>query len=759
MKLDTSERSVETSGFLEEKAFSIEANGKAFRILIDKMYSSIHTAIVRELMTNAWDAHVLAGNPKPFEIHIPTVFEPYFAIRDFGCAMTHDDVMNVYSNVFDSTKDHRDDQVGAWGLGSKTPFGYTDTFSVQVWLDDKHRVYSVFIDARGIPKIALALEEENDGAADGVEIKFPVAPKDAGIFCAALKTVSIGFDVKPIFSSQLDIPEFEILRSGKGWNTFKYKQGNTWLKQPLAKIGCVLYPIDFNTVVQSIASTGVNNIDFIALLSDPKGFRASAMIIDFPIGSLEITANRESLYYSEKTVKTIIDRFDNVIDDIRTDFKAGLKGSTLYEANMHALEVCHAFDDISPVVARYLRKYAETLKFKTRRLLRTVGIHHRSILVDGGTDDKGLAFKISVPKNYKTIQLTHYAGDKFVKRPGVQWNAWEDTSWRPTPTLFYVELKQKGDKWVPYAAKRIKHDRRELHKHTSHDLVWIRTPSLTDYAFLKAMAAFGQPTYKLVHDLPKPPGNVTRHAIAMRYWDIRRGNWQPLGNYDVTKHAGYYVMLTNNIGESFTRFSFMDLLNELIKRKAMRPLGPTELIIGVPKSRKGELNKSKNWVPLKQALVDGYKKTLDIKEASIKFSVDGVKIDALARSRLGKFKTALMSYSFDADSIFVQAAKAYDRLDKIEDRSKQFKEIWQRNFILDFDDRKALELEYTALTQGDPQLIQELVGIKVAIDRFAKFYPLLSDNFNTKHIHYAEYIEALDKLDKFRQDAKNSVKG
>ena len=111
------------SGAQESARLQIEANGKAFKELISGIYSDKTYAIARELIANAWDAHVLAGNENtPFDLHLPTVFDPTFSIRDYGTSMDHNTVMTLYRTLFRSTKDDPNSPdsnkfVGKFGLG------------------------------------------------------------------------------------------------------------------------------------------------------------------------------------------------------------------------------------------------------------------------------------------------------------------------------------------------------------------------------------------------------------------------------------------------------------------------------------------------------------------------------------------------------------------------------------------------------------------------------------------------------------------
>lgn len=92
-------------GFGETANFTIAASGKAFKGLIDGLYSRKIEAAIRELATNAFDSHKAARSIAPFEVHLPTALQPTFWIRDYGVGMSHALMMRRYTTLFDSTKD------------------------------------------------------------------------------------------------------------------------------------------------------------------------------------------------------------------------------------------------------------------------------------------------------------------------------------------------------------------------------------------------------------------------------------------------------------------------------------------------------------------------------------------------------------------------------------------------------------------------------------------------------------------------------
>ena len=181
----------------ETKTFTLKANAKAFRLLIDGLYSDKIKAPIRELATNAYDAHLEAGVPEtPFEIHLPSLLDLTFQVRDFGLSMSHDQVMNLYTTMFGSTKDQSNEQVGGFGIGSKSPFAYTDTFSVTCYSGTERRDYFAHLGTDGVPALTH-LETSPCSEPRGTRVSMPVNQHDRWDFRTRWMTLREGIEAKP----------------------------------------------------------------------------------------------------------------------------------------------------------------------------------------------------------------------------------------------------------------------------------------------------------------------------------------------------------------------------------------------------------------------------------------------------------------------------------------------------------------------------------------------------------------------------------
>ena len=183
MIVDDKKADIITSGKITESFFTVKQENLAhiFSILRNSLYSDKAGAIIREYSTNAMDAHVQAGiQSKPISINCPTRFSPTLIIRDYGFGLSEFDIYNVFSSYGESTKRNTNDQVGMMGLGSKSAFCYTNTFTIVSHYEGVKKSYLAYIDETNIGKVMMVNEEPTSET--GLEIQVPVKTYECYLF-------------------------------------------------------------------------------------------------------------------------------------------------------------------------------------------------------------------------------------------------------------------------------------------------------------------------------------------------------------------------------------------------------------------------------------------------------------------------------------------------------------------------------------------------------------------------------------------------
>jgi len=296
MKLDVEVNEITLSNVITTGEFRIRNSAKAFKILSDGLYSNKIRAIIRELSCNAVDSHVAAGKADiPFEVHLPCMLEPWFAVKDFGTGLTGDQVTNIYTTYFESTKTDSNDFIGALGLGSKSPFSYTENFTVIAIKDGTKRIYSAFISEMGVPSIAEMSTELTDEG-NGVEVKFSVTDRfDYNSFHHEAENVFMWFKNKPTITGvnfQHKTPTYKEKDIVPGVHVTGSTDRYEYPSKSTAVMGNIAYSLD--------------------KISEPEkhfGKLASllecGLIIEFNIGELDFAASREELSIVPLTVNNI----------------------------------------------------------------------------------------------------------------------------------------------------------------------------------------------------------------------------------------------------------------------------------------------------------------------------------------------------------------------------------------------------------------------------------------------------------------------
>lgn len=316
MKMNTSVQTVERSGIQRESTFAIRASAKAFEILSSGLYKDPILAVIRELSCNAYDAHVVSGKRDvPFEIHLPNALEPYFSVKDDGIGLSDKDIQGVvnadgiregglYTTYFDSTKTDSNDEIGAFGLGSKSPYSYSEMFTVISRHGGWKRTYTMYLNEERLPGVAL-MAEEKTAEQPGLEVRFDVKERDYWAFRDKAASVLRFFKTKPTVKGVSNFRFEELPKgqfSGDGWMVYGKDQYTNGMFT--AVMGQVPYRVDIDKLVDYLPTSVL------------KFIRTINIVTFFEIGDLEIPPDREEVRYDERTIRALVAR----VTDIRRLF-------------------------------------------------------------------------------------------------------------------------------------------------------------------------------------------------------------------------------------------------------------------------------------------------------------------------------------------------------------------------------------------------------------------------------------------------------
>lgn len=302
--------------------FKVATNAKMFEILFSGIYQHKIAAIVREICTNAYDSHIDAGKKHvPFRVTLPNSLHPYFEVEDFGIGMDVETAINVFCVMGESTKAESNEGVGAWGLGSKTPFAYTSQFTIRMRKDGMERTAIAYLDASGGPRMDFISAVKWDGE-NGLTVTVPVREEDIDRFCREASFYLSFYDVAPEVIAPHYMPSYEISNIDPNAKYFFASRTNdTGYNAALecSDLYVLSGPVPYAVSISGLFQHETNRNSLMEIIRRLCS-RSRPLFIKTSIGDVEPSTSRESLQLTEATVKFLTGRLKEIIEDIKRDF-------------------------------------------------------------------------------------------------------------------------------------------------------------------------------------------------------------------------------------------------------------------------------------------------------------------------------------------------------------------------------------------------------------------------------------------------------
>jgi len=695
--------------------FKIKASAKAFSILSSGLYANKVRAIIRELSCNAVDSHVAAGKQEtPFDVHLPNSLEPWFSIRDYGTGLTHEQVTSIYTTYFESTKTDSNDYIGALGLGSKSPFSYTDNFTVTAIKDSKKGIYTAFINEQGVPSIALMMTEETAEPA-GVEIKFSVNDRyDFSKFIDEARSVYTYFKLRPVVtgfdSFQFRDVEYDTKDVIPGVHTYKDS------RRSVAIMGNIAYPIDVPDADNS--------------LGELRYMIGCGLELHFAIGELDFQASREGLSYIPQTINAIkrklvalnkqlavhvaaeADKISNLWE--RAEFLSKKKQSGLWGAAVVEYATTSKLATFDP------KSYGGSINFKLAvdELVKKYNINLRGIQ------------KTSSAKNCSTLK-TNYDHTDVKDANG---NAVYVTNWHilvDTKTHFIVTDTKVG------AFERAKYHYRQNKQEVHTRNVFIleaadKNKPMNTKAFFKAIMNPPKANIMVASSLDKKERkdsglgkNVTILCLQERgnggYYKEREMVWRDAGKADdfSATETYYYLPLSGfEIQSDFGMSNVKEFYNDL---KECGLGGIRQTVYGVRKSDIEFIRTQPNWVNIEQQIVNVLSTPIDNKLAM------SLVLQAVDNFNLLSYNSNIVNAVTNQNSPYTKLVSQFKGFDKIRYSELSLKRLCNRY-------AKGVTFSPEAQVQ---RFTDECATI-------SKRYPLLAYLRSAPNTDVAEYVNLID---------------
>lgn len=617
MKLNTESVYLEKIGQeIPEQTFKIRASAISFDILSSKLYSNPIRAIVRELACNAYDSHKAAGTENiPFEISVPTSLSPIFVIKDFGTGLSHDEVLNLYTTYFESTKTNSDDYIGQLGLGSKSPFSYSKQFIVESRQNGVCYMYSMFINEEGVPAVSPLGSQPTDEP-NGMTITISVKHNDFYRFRQEAEEVLMYFTPYPTVNGPHTRRTFNYRMKKDNWAIREENNSTT----PYVIQGFVRYPIDADQLI------GYESEEF-SLTSEAASLLSAPIDFIVPIGMVQVAPSREHLSYDKKTIENLISYINDVAVDIADSFQSLIdQCPTLWDARV----LISSFMDHGSVFRKiYEKLVSRNFKPTYNGIELTAWVSCDGIDITGMIITRYYRIRRSYRRSSRKVEKSSYTQallDTYKNR-GFNEQLFPINS---STTFIYNDARVSDAKIRQYVIDNAKpdHSMIELKAEKKNGDISAKVEEFADFLGMKNTDMFVR-TSQLIED-----GNIDVSRSVSTREKVDRSMGYVFNNYlggtytgidwsresiDFNK-GGYYVfrnrytpVVSHESGKDIPAFrTAMRLLS------ASESIPPSTRVVGVNRQNMKKFIDAPNWINILDVI---YKFVMDNKEKIIEYMV------------------------------------------------------------------------------------------------------------------------------------------
>jgi len=278
--------------------------------LLTNLYNDRELAVIREYYTNALDAHKHVGNPNPVRVTLPTWDKPNYIVQDFGVGMTEDTLFDVYGEYGESTGQDNNDIVGGFGLGSKSAYTIAKAFTVVSVKDGMRTTAHYSKKAHGVYDSQI-IDSRPTTQPNGTTVNIPVGVEDLAVFNSKAHKFfaysvpgSVLVDGKEPSNALEHAERLENPKDPAMMVYLKPKESG----DSFVIMGNVPYFLSNNEIRLSLERLKVQAADnFIRM---PKFFTV-------PIGSVDISPNREGLQMTDMTNDEVDKHISFIVNDLQ----------------------------------------------------------------------------------------------------------------------------------------------------------------------------------------------------------------------------------------------------------------------------------------------------------------------------------------------------------------------------------------------------------------------------------------------------------
>jgi hypothetical protein len=436
--------------------------------VLTNLYSDPEMAVLREYSCNARDSHLAVGQTRPIEITLPSNFDQYLVIEDFGLGLSIDDITDIYSRYGASTKRGTNEQTGMLGLGSKSALTYATQFTMTAVKDGVRSEVLISVKVDGSGKMEV-MDTVTTNEPNGVRITIPSSPQNkfaekASSFFQywAEGTVLVNGEQPETIGDLTDIGDgMFITDTPRSWQTRE--------QNDIVVMGGVPYPLpaDYKSKLENVSR--------------------KYCVFYVPMGDVDFVPSREEMNLTPRTKQYLSDLIDRFIVNVGKTVAKEINGCTEFP---EALAVATKW--------RSVGNFEQKQKFTFRGLGIPIYFERKHWLYDGtyqyGSRKQSKEYRATAEKLGKSVFVHGYTSDS-----------------SPSKTI-----REKVWKWLENNG----HDKRDIIIYSDTDFVGAWSTAIkVDYADVKATKL---PTTKSISagttrtydwDTVQPNGNLKQENL------------------------------------------------------------------------------------------------------------------------------------------------------------------------------------------------------------------------------------------------------
>ncbi len=346
MIIETKTKNIKSQGIAKQKSCSIDTEDMRYiASLLRNNYSNPMLATIREIIANALDV----TKSKKVDIQLPTRIEPNFIVRDFGCGLSEEDMLGLYTKYGKSTKRDSNESIGGFGIGRFAPLSYTDSFIVRsVHKGHKHS-YIIRVDEQD-DTIVSQIESQPTKEADGIYIQVGIKRDDIEQFFKIFKKtwwyrkddielLNEGWGDLRLGEAQESNDVFDLYRENSYWEDVAH-----YGDEPYVLMGGIPYKVN----------------------KDEEWFMfKNGVVYKAEIGEFKLHHSRETLEYNPSVKKALKKASDKIFAKLNEELASQMdKADTFYEAS----EIMHR------AMETYRQRFGTKLKVSSDKFKDVNGI-------------------------------------------------------------------------------------------------------------------------------------------------------------------------------------------------------------------------------------------------------------------------------------------------------------------------------------------------------------------------------------------------